>query len=66
MFASSFQEGVKVLEEDIETVKDKIEDDVMCEKIRRYVYAPREIQDMYKLDAGTDFRRLGTPLSFDS
>lgn len=53
MFASSFQENVKALEEDIETVKDKIEDDVICEKIRRFIYAPREIQNIYKSDAGT-------------
>ena len=52
MFASSFQEGVKILEEDIEAIKDKIEDDVMCEKIRQFVYAPKEIQNIYKADAG--------------
>ncbi|OCB84820.1 hypothetical protein A7U60_g8040 [Sanghuangporus baumii] len=54
MFASSFQESVKALEEDIEAVKDKIEDDVMCEKIRQFVYAPREIQNIYKSDASTE------------
>jgi hypothetical protein len=25
---------------------------MMCEKIRRFVYAPKEIQDMFKADAG--------------
>ncbi|KAL5487773.1 hypothetical protein ACEPAI_5881 [Sanghuangporus weigelae] len=54
MFASSFQESVKALEEDIEAVKDKIEDDVICEKIRQFVYAPREIQNIYKFDASTE------------
>ena len=45
-------EEVKALEEDIEAVKDKIEDPIMCEKIRQFVYAPREIQDLFKEDAG--------------
>lgn len=52
MFTSSLTEEVKVLEEDIEAVKEKVDDPVMCEKIRLFVYAPREIQDMYKTDAG--------------
>ena len=52
MFTSSLSEEVKVLEEDIEAVKDKVDDPVMCEKIRQFVYAPREIQEMFKADAG--------------
>jgi len=52
MFTSSLNEEVKALEEDIEAVKDKVEDPVMCEKIRQFVYAPKEIQDVYKADAG--------------
>jgi hypothetical protein len=52
MFTSSLSEEVKALEEDIESVKDKVDDPVMCEKIRQFVYAPREIQDMFKADAG--------------
>ena len=52
MFTSSLTEEVKALEEDIEAVKSKIEDDLMCEKLRLFVYAPREIQDMLKQDAG--------------
>lgn len=53
MFTSSLAEEVKSLEEDIEAVKDKIEDPMICEKIRNYVYAPREIQEIFKADAGT-------------
>jgi hypothetical protein len=53
MFTSSLSEEVKVLEEDIEVVKDKVDDPVICEKIRQFVYAPREIQDMFKADAGS-------------
>lgn len=45
-------EEVKVLEEEIEAVKDKVDDAVMCEKIRQFVYAPKEIQDLLKADAG--------------
>lgn len=52
MFTSSLQENVKLLEEEIQAVREKIEDDVMCEKIRQFVYAPREIQSIYKTDAG--------------
>ena len=53
MFTSSLTEEVKVLEEDIEAVKDKVDDPVMCEKIRQFVYASREIQEKVKTDAGT-------------
>ena len=53
MFTGSLMEEVKALEEDIEAVKEKVEDPVMCEKVRLYVYAPREIQAVYKADAGT-------------
>lgn len=52
MFTSSLSEEVSRLEEDINAVKEKIEDDVICEKIRQFVYAPKEIQDVYKTDAG--------------
>ncbi|KAG6831606.1 hypothetical protein H0H92_009079 [Tricholoma furcatifolium] len=51
MFTSSLTEEVKALENEIEAVKDKIDDPIMCTKIRQFVYAPREIQDLYKADA---------------
>ncbi|KAI0053525.1 hypothetical protein FA95DRAFT_447304 [Auriscalpium vulgare] len=54
MFTSSLQEEVKALEEDIEAVKDKIDDPVMCEKVRIFVYAPQEIQALYKSDAASE------------
>ncbi|KAF8897555.1 hypothetical protein BD779DRAFT_1491491 [Infundibulicybe gibba] len=54
MFTSSLTEEVKALEEEIEAVKDKVEDPIMCEKVRMFVYAPREIQDMYKSDAAEE------------
>jgi hypothetical protein len=52
MFTSSLNEEVKSLEEDIEAVKEKVDDPVICEKIRQFVYAPKEIQTMYKSDSG--------------
>lgn len=58
MFTSSLAEEVKGLEEEIEAVKDKIEDPIICEKIRNYVYAPKEIQAVYKADARKAFRCL--------
>lgn len=55
MFTSSLTEDVKVLEEEIQAVKDKVDDPVMCAKIKQFVYAPREIQAMFKEDAGKVF-----------
>ena len=52
MFSSTLVEEVKGLEEEIESVKDKVDDPIMCAKIRQFVYAPREIQAMFKDDAG--------------
>jgi hypothetical protein len=55
MFTSSLNEEVKSLEEDIEAVKDKVDDPVICEKVRQFVYAPKEIQALYKRDSGIVF-----------
>lgn len=52
MFTSGLQEEVDSLKEEIEAVRGKIEDDLISEKIRLFVYAPREIQAIYKADAG--------------
>ncbi|RDB22498.1 hypothetical protein Hypma_010155 [Hypsizygus marmoreus] len=60
MFTSSLAEEVKALEADIEAVKDKVDDPIMCAKIRQFVYAPREIQDMYKADAAAERMNLLT------
>ena len=51
MFTSSLSEEVKALEEDIEAVSQKVDDPMICEKIRRFVYAPKEIQDMFRADS---------------
>ncbi|KAF8339060.1 uncharacterized protein EI90DRAFT_3040179 [Cantharellus anzutake] len=54
MFTSSMTEEVKELEEEIQAVKDKVEDLILCEKVRNFVYAPKEIQDVYKADAAEE------------
>ncbi|KAF9221988.1 hypothetical protein BS17DRAFT_736513 [Gyrodon lividus] len=51
MFTSSLTEEVKTLNTYIEHVSIKIDPPILCEKIRLFVYAPREIQDMYRADA---------------
>lgn len=52
MFSSSLTEEARHLEEEIAAVKEKVDDPVICEKLRQFVYAPKEIQDMLKKDAG--------------
>ncbi|KAI0092424.1 hypothetical protein BDY19DRAFT_924281 [Irpex rosettiformis] len=54
MFTGSLMEEVKALEEDIEAIKQKVEDPLLCEKVRLYVNAPLEIQSIYKLDATSE------------
>lgn len=51
MFTSSLTEEVKQLHEEIEAIKDKVDDPIMCQKIQHFVYAPREIQEMFKTDS---------------
>ncbi|KAF7775910.1 hypothetical protein Agabi119p4_4303 [Agaricus bisporus var. burnettii] len=51
MFTSSLAEEAKQLQEEIESIKDKIDDPMICAKIRHFVYAPREIQEMFKADS---------------
>ncbi|KAK7049515.1 hypothetical protein VNI00_005546 [Paramarasmius palmivorus] len=60
MFTGSLTEEVKALEEEIEAVKAKVEDPILCEKVRLFVYAPKEIQDMYKADATAENLNLLT------
>ncbi|CAK5263047.1 unnamed protein product [Mycena citricolor] len=54
MFTGSLTEEVHALEEEIEAVKEKIDDPMICEKMRQFVYAPREIQDLLKADAAAE------------
>ncbi|KAG9019527.1 hypothetical protein FRB90_000836 [Tulasnella sp. 427] len=60
MFTSSLTEEVNALKEDIALVSDKVEDPVLCEKIRQYVYAPSAIQEFYKAEAAETKSNLMT------
>ncbi|ESK96008.1 px domain-containing protein [Moniliophthora roreri MCA 2997] len=60
MFTGSLTEEVRALEEEIEAVRAKVEDPIMCEKVKLFVYAPKEIQDMYKADAASENLNLLT------
>jgi hypothetical protein len=51
MFSSSLQEEARELSEVIAAVSEKIGDEVLCEKIRLYVNAPLEVQQVFKDDA---------------
>ena len=52
MFTGSLAEEVKGLQEDIDSVRDMVEDPIICDKIKLFVYAPLEIQTLFKADAG--------------
>ncbi|KAI0771644.1 hypothetical protein BD413DRAFT_625140 [Trametes elegans] len=54
MFTGQLMEEARALEEDIDAVRDKVDDPIMCEKVRLFVYAPREIQAVYKADAAAE------------
>lgn len=51
MFSSGLEAEVKELQEDLQRVQEKIQDPVMCERIKRFIYAPRLIQKRYRDEA---------------
>ncbi|TFK28729.1 hypothetical protein FA15DRAFT_633092 [Coprinopsis marcescibilis] len=51
MFTSSLTEEVRILQSEIELVKEKIDDPIMSDKIRQFAYAPKEIQAQFKADS---------------
>lgn len=51
MFTSSLFEESKALQEDIAAVAAKVDDPALCEKVRLFVYGPKEIQAVYRADA---------------
>ncbi len=57
MFSSSLVEELRYLEEDIQVMRDRIDDPVLCQKVEQYVDAPYEIQAMFKGDARECRRR---------
>lgn len=52
MFSASLTEEVRLIQEDIDTVSEKIDDPVLCQKIEQFATAPYEIQEIYRKDAG--------------
>ncbi|CAH7682702.1 hypothetical protein BY996DRAFT_6432492 [Phakopsora pachyrhizi] len=54
MFTSGLYEEIGELKEDSEKVAAKIGDERMCERVRIYIEAPREIQEVYELDSKSE------------
>jgi len=52
MFSSSLTEDVRLIDEDIDIVSEKIDDPVLCQKVQQFAEAPMEIQEIYRKDAG--------------
>ncbi len=51
MFSSSLQDEVRELDEVCTAIIAKVDDQTICEKVRQFVYAPADIQAMYRKDA---------------
>jgi hypothetical protein len=58
MFTSSLTEEVRSLNTYVEHVSAKIDSPVLCEKVRQFVYAPRDIQETYRVDARLEHAHL--------
>ncbi|CAE6439596.1 hypothetical protein ACGC1H_000805 [Rhizoctonia solani] len=54
MFTSSLSEEVRALQEDIQAVEDKVEDPILCEKVKQFINAPRDVQKLFKADAAAE------------
>ena len=52
IFSSGLTEEARELKSQADMVISKIDDERMVEKVRRFVNAPKEIQDIYRMDAG--------------
>jgi Domain of unknown function in PX-proteins (DUF3818) len=51
MFTSNLTEEARNLQGDIDMVRETVGDDAMCEKVRRFIYAPKEFQSIFRDDA---------------
>ena len=51
MFSSGVEGEVKELKEDILKVQEKIVDDSLCERVKRFINAPRDVQKRYRDEA---------------
>ncbi|KAH9449877.1 hypothetical protein Pst134EB_020686 [Puccinia striiformis f. sp. tritici] len=54
MFSSGLYEEIREFKEDAEKVASKIADERFCEKIKTFVEAPREIQEIFESDAKSE------------
>ncbi|OAV88637.1 hypothetical protein PTTG_07059, partial [Puccinia triticina 1-1 BBBD Race 1] len=54
MFSSGLYEEIREFKEDAEKVAVKIADDRLCERIKTFVEAPREIQELFEEDARSE------------
>ena len=54
MFSSGVEGEVKELKEDMLKVQEKIADDAMCERIKRFNNAPRDVQKRYRDEAASE------------
>jgi hypothetical protein len=52
MFSSGLNDEVKELRSDMEMVAQKIDNPAMVQKVKDYVAAPKEIQQVFRADAG--------------
>lgn len=53
MFSTTINEEIRELQEQVDVLSSKIGDPMFCEKVRSFVAAPPEIQQLFKADAGT-------------
>ncbi|KDQ20745.1 hypothetical protein BOTBODRAFT_26762 [Botryobasidium botryosum FD-172 SS1] len=58
MFTGQLSEEISLLQEDIEAVHEKIDDPVICEKVRRFVESPKEFQEIFQADAVSEKKHL--------
>lgn len=52
MFSTSLNEDIREIQEQIDLISEKIGDPDYCEKVKQFVIAPLDIQQIFKGDAG--------------
>lgn len=52
MFSGQLNDDIRELQDHIAVLSEKIGDPDYCEKIKQFVFAPHDIQQIYKNDAG--------------
>lgn len=53
MFSTTLNEDIREIQEQIDIISEKIGDPDFCEKVKMFVIAPLEIQQIFKTDAGS-------------